>query len=237
MRARRPQFRQRTRRYAAHLRKIQGLRSADREAGLGNQARDQECPRGRVRRRRDDPRIEGTSVRGPAGRGVHLERDHGQQAFRSRLVLQHHQCGVSYIAQRPGARVAGEAEPRRLLGRAFDPARRIRLHQEGRLRNRASRHGCVHRLRTRRHERSDEGSHHRPFQATHHQRALLGHKRTRHHRGRTAQSHREPARHHAGHRKAPGGFRTSRSWDRRVPGRRRHRRGDLVSAQASCSTP
>jgi len=50
----------------------------------------------------------------------------------------------------------------------------------------------------------------------------LGYQRTPASLRPNAQSHREPARHHAGHRKAPGGLRTSRSWDRRVPGRRRH---------------
>ncbi len=59
----------------------------------------------------------------------------------------------------------------------------------------------------------------------------LGDHRTRNHCGRTAQSDRQPAGHHAGHRKAPGGVRAPRPRHRHLPGRRGHGRRNPVFAR------
>jgi hypothetical protein len=90
--------------------------------------------------------------------------------------------------------------------------------------------GRVHRLRSGRHEGPHEGSDHRALEAAHRRRALSGHHRARHHRGRAAQPDRQPVGDHAGHRKAPGGIRASGPRHRDFPWRRRHRRGDPVLA-------
>ena len=79
----------------------------------------------------------------------------------------HHRRRVPHPAQR--ARVARPrgAAPRRLLGRARDRARGVRLHEGRRLRAgpRGARH--LHGLRRRRHERADERRDRRPRQAAH----------------------------------------------------------------------
>ena len=59
-------------------------------------------------------------------------------------------------------------------------------------------------------------------------RALSGHLRAGHHRRRIAQPDRQRPGDHAGYRKAPGSLRAHRSRHHRVPGRRRHGRGDPV---------
>jgi hypothetical protein len=66
-----------------------------------------------------------------------------------------------------------------------------------------------------------------------HRRALSRHHRAGHHRGRAAQPDRQPAGDHAGHRKAPRGLRAAGPRHRDFPGRRRHGRGDPVSARHS----
>ena len=75
------------------------------------------------------------------------------------------------------------------------------------LRARAAKPRCVHGLRPRRHEGTDEGRDHRAFETAHRQRPLSGHHRARHHRRRAAQPDRQPAGHHAGHREALGSVR------------------------------
>ena len=213
------------------IREIPGLRSAHRAPGLGHQARDQERAGRGIRRRRDDQGLEGSSVRGAARRGLHLQRDHRERALRSDFLLEHHQRGVSHPAQRAGIGAAGAAESGGVLGRPFDPARRVRLHQESRLRARAARPRRVHGLRPRRHEGTDERRDHRSLETAHRQRPLFGHHRARHHRRRTAQPDRQPAGHHAGHREAPGGVRAPGARHRHFPGRRRHGGGDTVPAR------
>ena len=155
------------RRCTDDIREVQGLRPSHHAPRLGDQARDQECPGVRVRRRGNDPRLEGSSVCRAARRGVHLERNHGERPLRPDFLAEHHQRRVPHPAQRPGARDADAAQPGRVLGRPFHTPGRIRLHQESRLRAGAARPGRVHRLRSGRHEGADEGRDHRAFQAAH----------------------------------------------------------------------
>ena len=179
--------------------------------------------------------LEGPSVRGAARRGVHLERDHGERPLRSDVLVEHHQRRVPHPAQRAGARAADAAESRGVLGRAFHPPGRVRLHQESRLRARPARPRRVHGLRSRRDEGPDEGRDHRPFQAAHRQRPLPRHHRARHHRRRAAESHRQPAGDHAGHREAPGGVRAPGPRHRRFSRAARARRRRSCTCSASCS--
>ena len=64
-------------------------------------------------------------------------------------------------------------------------------------------------------------------------RALSRHHRARHHRRGAAQSDREPARDHAGHRETPRGLRSSRPRHRRVSGRCGDRGGNPLSARGA----
>src|SRR6185312_1641419 len=62
--------------------------------------------------------------------------------------------------------------------------------------------------------------------------ATIGHAKQRiDHGRRAAESDRQPARHHAGHRKAPRSLRAPRSRHRGLPRRRRNRRGDPLSSR------
>ena len=68
------------------------------------------------------------------------------------------------------------------------------------------------------------------------QHALHRHHRAGHHRRRVAEPDRQPPGDHAGHREAPRSLRAHGPRHHRVPGRRRHRRGNPVPARASCCT-
>ena len=80
-------------------------------------------------------------------------------------------------------------------------------------------------------EGADEGRGHRPRQAAHRHRPLPRRHRARHHRRRAAQRDRQPAGDHAGHRDAPRGLPAPGARHRRVPGRRRHGRGNPLPAR------
>ena len=62
-------------------------------------------------------------------------------------------------------------------------------------------------------------------------RPLHRHHRAGHHRRRAAEPDRQPAGDHAGHREAPRSVRAPRPRHHRVPGRRRHGRGDPLPAR------
>ena len=66
------------------LRALPRLRRADPAPRLGHQARDHQRPGGRVRRRPDDPRHQGTPVRGAARRHLHRQRNHRRRPARLR---------------------------------------------------------------------------------------------------------------------------------------------------------
>ncbi len=126
---------------------------------------------------------------------------------------------------------AGRPEPGGVLGRPLDLARRVRLHQAGRLRARPARAGHLHRLRPGRDEGADEGRDHRARQAAAPAQPLHRHHRAGHHRGRVAEPDRQPPGDHAGHREAPRGVRAPRPRHHRVPRRRRHGRGNPLPAR------
>jgi len=111
-------------------------------------------------------------------------------------------------------------------------------HQEVRLRKSGLRgHGCRARMRTGRHERSDEGSHHCHSKQAHPNGRLLGHQRT------TAVIAAEPpksigarARHLPDIEKRMG-LRTFGSWDRSCSRADAGPRRNSCISSASCSTP
>ena len=138
---------------------------------------------------------------------------------------------VFHILRNAGTLRAAGAGPRRVLGRARDQPRGVRLLQEGRLRDRPAQHERLHGLRRRRDEGADEGRHRRPREAADQGRPLRRRDRARHHRRGVAEPDREPAGDHAGHGEAPGGLRPHGPRDRHLSGRRRHRGGIPVPAR------
>ena len=137
--------------------------------------------------------------------------------FDLNVVREHHQCRVPHPAQRPGARdcrcgptswCAGAAIPSGAS--EYDYTKKVGY--ELGLRGLDVCTGC------------GPGAMKGPMKG-----ATIGHSkqrivngrylgitRARHHRRRAAQSHREPAGHHAGHREAPGGVRAPGSRHRRI---------------------
>ena len=78
-----------------------------------------------------------------------------------------------------------------------------------------------------------KGRHDRAFEAAHQRWPLPRDHGARHYRGRAAESDRQPAGHHAGHRKASGSLCAPGSRHRHFPGRRRHGRGNPIPARHS----
>ena len=171
------------RRCADHLREVQGLRPAHHAPRLGHQARDQECSGVRLRRRRDDPRPEGSSVRRAARRGVHLERNHGERPLRPRPPRRASPTPCSTSCATRGCwscrcgrtwSCAGAAIPS--AGSSTTTPRKSATSWDCAASDVCT--GCGPGAM----KGPDEGRDHRPFQAAHRQRPLSRHHRARHHR-------------------------------------------------------